>query len=561
MPDEALAWDGVARAESALGEIGRAADAAKRAAALIASGATDLPRDAAERMNAAARVANHDWSAAIAALEELFARQPERIDVGIALVNALLACGRTDAADTVLGRLRQLETTRSDPRIDLLEADVAQQLCEFQRAAAAATRARERAQKLNAMALVLRAERVQAEAIARLDRRDEARRALESLARRDAAAGLAREAAAARLALGLVLIRIGTNDETRRVLEQAEAGLRAAGDARGEITARLILAVQTAKRGESAAAIRGAEAAIADARRIGDRWMEGYALSQQMVIFSWADDSAAVRAIIEPTLAALRDSGNRQVLMGTLSNLAIMAIDRLDLDEAEAYLAEADALARRVGSQVAHASIDRSRGYIAQTRGDFDLARERYTAALQKAQRAGVPLAAGTYLGDLATLELAADRPDVAETRAKEAIDALKSGGDLRTATEIEAVLAWTDARHGDIASAQRRIEILRKAAVDDESAKFTLLVAEARVAAVQKEWRRAVELRRQTVRIATAWQTGGVLIEEKVALAKALHGARDRRALDSLLGELLPEAERLGLRGVVRELRNLRAT
>src|SRR6185436_11306625 len=44
MPDEALAWDGVARAESALGEVGRAADAAKRAGALVAGDkATTLP--------------------------------------------------------------------------------------------------------------------------------------------------------------------------------------------------------------------------------------------------------------------------------------------------------------------------------------------------------------------------------------------------------------------------------------------------------------------------------------------------------------------------------------
>jgi tetratricopeptide (TPR) repeat protein len=568
LPDEALAWDGAARAETMLGEVGRANDAARRAGGLIASGAADLPRDEVDRMRAAARVANHDWATAIPALESLFARQPERADVGMALVSALVAAGRTDAADRVLGRLRQLPANHSaadsggDPRIDLLEAEVAQQLSEFQRAAAAASRARAVAEKLGATPLGLRAERIHAEAMGRLDRREEARRTLGSLAQRDAAAGLARESAACRLALGLVLLRIGGDEETRQTLEAALAGLRAAGDERGQVTARILLAVQAGKRGEIAAGIASADATIVDARRLGDRWLEAYALSQRMVLLNWADDEAAVVSTIEPTLTALRESGNRQVLMSTLGNLAIVAIQRVDLDQAEAYLAEADALGRRVGSQLASASIDSSRGYLDQTRGDFDLARERFMSALEKAGRAGVPLARGSYLGDLAWLELAADRPDAAEARAREAIEAYTSAGDARSAKETEGVLAWTDARRGDAAGARRHLAVLRKAVEEDgsENTRFMLLGAEARVAAALKDWRRAAELRRETVRIAAAWKTRGLLIEQQTHLAYALKGAGDRRALEKLIAEMLPEVDRLGLRGIARELRALLA-
>jgi tetratricopeptide (TPR) repeat protein len=569
LPGEALAWDGVARAQSALGEVGRAAEAARRAGGLIANGASGLPRDESDRLRANARVAGHDWTAGIPALEGLFARQPERVDIGMALVSGLVAAGRTDAADNVLGRLRQLPATRSgadsggDPRIDLLEAEVAQQLSEFQRAAAAATHARERAQALGATALGLRAERIHAEAIGRLDRRDEARRTLESLAKRDAAAGLAREAAAAQLGLGTLLVRIGGDAETRRALEAALAGLRAAGDERGQITARIVLAVQTGKRGEMAEAIAGVDSAVAAARRIGDRWTEGYALSQRIVLLNWADDVAAVDASIEPTLTALRDSGNRQLLMATLGNMAIVAIERLDLDEAETYLVEAEGLVRRVGSQLASASIDRARGYLEQTRGDLDLARERYTSALEKATRAGVPLARGNYLLDLAWLELAAERPDDAAARAREAIQAFTTAGDPRSATETEAVLAWTDARHGDLPSARRRLAILRKAATEDgsENARFAHLGADALVAAAAGDWRRAVELRRETVRIATKWKTRALLLEQQAALAQALHGAGDRKAMEKLVAEILPEVERLGLRGIAQDLKALRAS
>ena len=559
LPGQTLAWDGIARAEALLGEVGRSADAARRAGNLLTAGDGGLPRDEVARMRAAALAANHDWAKAIPAFEGLFARQPERADIGMALVSAYLASGRTDAADTVLGRLRQLPApSAADPRFDLLEAEVAQQLSEYQRSAAAAARA----QKSGATALALRAERIHAEAIGRLDRREEARRALESLIKRDAAQGLARETAAAQLALGLVLLRTGSNEETRQMLETALAGLRAAGDERGQITARVLLAVQAGKRDELASAIASVNAAIADARPLGDRWLEGFALSQRLTLLNWADDEAAVNAAIAPTLTALRDSGNRQVLMATLANAGVAAIERVDLDQAETYLVEAEGLERRVGSQLAGASIDRARGYLEQTRGDLDLARERYTSALEKARRAGVPLAQGNYLSDLAWLELAADRPDAAEARAREAIEAFTAGGDARGATETEAVLAWTDARHGNAASARKRLAVLAKVAAKDgsENARFTYLCTEARVAAALGDWRHAVELRRETVRMATKWKTPGLRIEQQIHLANALHGSGERRALEKLVAQLLPEVERLGLRGDARELRALLA-
>ena len=47
----------------------------------------------------------------------------------------------------------------------------------------------------------------------------------------------------------------------------------------------------------------------------------------------------------------------------------------------------------------------------------------------------------------------------------------------------------------------------------------------------------------------------------QQVDLARALHEVGERRELEKLIAELLPEAERLGLRGIARDLRKLRAT
>jgi tetratricopeptide (TPR) repeat protein len=249
--------------------------------------------------------------------------------------------------------------------------------------------------------------------------------------------------------------------------------------------------------------------------------------------------------------------------MTAVSNLAILAIEALELEEAEAYIVEAEGLSRRVGSQLASASIDRSRGYLEQTRGDYDLARKSYESALGKARRADVTLTVANYLADLAWLELAADRPGPAAERAREAIAAFETVGDKRTAAATEAVLAWSDARQGNGEAARRRLALLRKDAEEDgsDTARFSLLGIEARVAAATGDWRRAIELRRQTIRMATEWNARGLVITQQVNLADALHGAGHRRELEKLVAEILPEIESNGLRGVARELRTLVAS
>jgi tetratricopeptide (TPR) repeat protein len=561
MPGEALAWDGVARAESSLGEIGRAAEAARRAGVLIEAHADALPGDEVERLHARALAANRDWNAAIPALERLFSMQPERVDIGLDLVETLLACGRTDAADTAFGRLRQVGG-RGDLRIDLIEAEVALQLSEFQRAAAAASHVRDLAGRAQAVVLGQRAARVHAEAIGRLDRRDEARRELTSVVTRNSSLGLTRETAAARLALGLILSAVAGNDETRRTREAALAGFLHAGDRRGEILARVQLAVGAGRGSKITEAIRAADAALADARAIGDRWAEGYVLSQRLTLYNWAHDETAARETLEPTLAALRESGNRRVLLGTLTNACTLATETLDLERAEAYIVEAEGLARRVGSQLASALVDGARGSLERTRGDVDLARKSYTAAIEKGRRAEVPRVIAEYLSRLAWLELEADRPDAAAESAQAAIAQFNAIGDTRNALYTEGVLAWSDARRGDGAGSRLRLVKLRKAAAEDGSplANFTLLGTEARVAAATGDWRRAIELRRQTVRMATEWKDRGLVVTEQTHLAEALHGAGDRRALEALVAEMLPEVERYGLRGVARELRAMLA-
>jgi tetratricopeptide (TPR) repeat protein len=246
--------------------------------------------------------------------------------------------------------------------------------------------------------------------------------------------------------------------------------------------------------------------------------------------------------------------------MTTLTNLALTAIEALDLEKAEEYIVEAEGLARRVGSQFGSASVDRSRGYLEQTRGDLDLARKSYTAALAKARQAGVSWTIGHYHYDLAWLEVEADRPGPAAEHARESIAAFTAVGDKAMAASPEGVLAWSEARQGNGTAARQRLAVLRQAAAESGSdiARFTFLDIEAHVDEATGDWRHAIEIRREMVRMAMGWDARGVVITQQTHIAKALHQAGDRRALEKLVAELLPEVERNGLRGVARELRGL---
>jgi serine/threonine-protein kinase len=552
-----LGWDLLAQAEAELGESARAAAAARRARSL----AGGLPAEERARLAARADAADAHWDAAIQGFEALLAQEPERLDVGLDLVAADTAAGRTEAALTVLGRLRQLAAAADDPRVDLAEAEAAHMGAEHQRAAALADRARRRALPLDGKVLAARARLLHGLALRHLDQDAAATREIRGAREEAARLGLRRDTAAARLALAAIASGGAQTAETRREVEAALAGFREVGDVRGEVVALCELAAQLGMEGELGRARRAVDEAVERARTRGDLWALGSALAFRMVILNWAGEDAAVVAEVQPTLRALRASGNRKVLLTTLGNVSTLLIDRLELAEVDSLLDEADELARRVGSQVERASVLSVRGLLAQTRGDYARARTSFGAAVELERASGRDWRLADSLSELAGLEVAADRPEAAAAAAEQAIAAYRRAGDERSANETTGVLAWADARRGDAASARRRLAAMRAAAAAPESASdtasFAWLMAEARVAEALGDLRTARDRRRDTVRMAVEWKAPGLVLAHRLALARVLTGLREPEGT-SLARDVLAEAERHGLHGIAREARQL---
>ena len=562
---EAVAWDGLSRSFWLMAEVGAAADAAKRAASL------PLRLEAREnqRLVARSRAFDDDQPAAtrVADLETLFLAEPERADLGLDLAVALGRAGKTEAALSILERVRQLSPPASaaarDPRLDLTEADLAYRFGEFQRSAAAAERARVRAVELGSKPLAIRARRHYAEASVRLDRRDEAMAQLAEVARDASALAMPREAGAALGALGWIQTRIGSNEVSRATLEQALVDLRRAGDARLEALAESDLSLVSAKEGAFDAAVERNDGALALARRTSDRWIEAKVLTDRFVILSWGGaDQKSVNEAVEQGLAALRESGNRQPLITVLANLAIISTGEADLAAAENYVSEAEALSRKLGSSAASAQVDGARSYLEEIRGNLDLARQSLERGLEKARQSKTGLLIANLLQNRAQLEMTAEQPAAAAEWARQAVEAYEAAGDQHNSLEAQALLVWASAASGSRVEALRERARWREAVSHEEGASGSLpiVVLEARIAEALGEAKEAIVLRRRALTLATAQEQPLLGLEQRYWIARLLARTGQRRELDRVLPELFRDLEAHGMRRMVDELRTLAA-
>jgi serine/threonine-protein kinase len=560
---EAVAWDGLSRSFSLMGEVGAAADAAKRAAALPFR--LRAPED--QRLAARSRAFDDDQPATsrVAELEALFLAEPERADLGLDLAVALGRVGKTEAALSILERVGQLSVssaaTARDPRLDLTEADLAYRFGEFQRSAAAAERARTRAVELGSKPLAIRARRHFAEASLRLDRRDEAMAQLDEVARDASALGMPREAGAARGALGWIQARVASNEVSRATLEQALVDIRRAGDARLEALAESDLALLSAKEGAFDMAIARSARALAQSRRIADRWIEAKVLTDRFVILSWGGaDQKTVDEAVEQGLAALRESGNRQPLITVLANLAILSTEAADLAAAENYVSEAEALSRKLGSSAASAQVDGARSYLEEIRGNLDLARQSLERGLEKARQSKTGLLVANLLQNRAQLEMTAEQPAAAAEWARQAVEAYAAAGDQHNSLETQALLVWASAASASRAEALQERARWREDVSREEGASGSLpiVVLEARIAEALGESREAIVLRRRALTLATEQAQPLIVLEQRFWIARLLAQSGQRRELDRVLPALLRDLEARGVRRMADELRSL---
>jgi TolB-like protein/Tfp pilus assembly protein PilF len=462
-PKYALAHAALAEALSRLGY----EDTAREEARLAFEGGEGLPREERLLVEARYREIARDWARAAEIHRTLAGLFPDDVEHGLRLAQALNAAGRSQEAVGTLSSLRaSAGPSAGDPRIDLVEAEVAQSLGDFRKEREAARRAAAKASAAGARLLVARARVVEAYALGRLGFEAEAMTAASEARTIYGKAGDRGGEAWALFRMGTVLYQQGELSKAERLYQEAEAvfeeiGYRAtlaallnnesevlflqgnlerandsleraaayarhSTDPRVSIIVPLNLANVAAERGAYGRADQAYEKALQDCRKLGDKSLEG------SVLWHRAD--------------ALQHKG--------------------DLATADRMFAEALSILEKQGNTRYVASALFARGQVRREAGDAKGAREAQERALDLRLRLGDKFGEAESRLALAQLELDEDRPENAEKALREvaALFAAERASDREA--EAETMLAQSlraQRRLAPALEAARRAETVAK--------------------------------------------------------------------------------------------------
>jgi len=489
-------------------------------------------------------------------LERRFAAQPDRVEAGGELALALLAAGRPQEASLVVARLRQIPGEGENALTDYVEATVAMQIDEPQRALVLFTRALNGAIAAARGDLVAQIRAARGRLLSTLGRRDEAHAEMERARIDFEKAGDQESLARVLNDLAVESLQKGDLDEGERLLVGGLAAARAAG-VRGSQAAEN-LAILALVRGRPDLAEPRFREAIEDQRALGDRRRVGEILGGLAGALSDLGRPDEAERSWDEAIRLLRETGDDAQLSAPLYGHAIAAVMDGRLDDIEATADSIQTAAKASGDRVALALAESLRGDLAGARGDLGTARRQFEIARRILDSNGDRDQVADVMLQRALVELRAGNGAEA-ARAAEGIPEMQPSLEGTSRFVAEAILARTDAAAGRMASARAHLAALGDAAARSPSlvrrtaflsARGALAVAEDREADARRDLEAAIaaiEPARRTVD----------LLDLRLDLA-ALVKRRDRMGGIAAASEIEARARALGLLGVAGRARRL---
>jgi tetratricopeptide (TPR) repeat protein len=337
-PSYPLAHASLARAWMALGYNQNAVTEAKKAVDL----AGKLSREDHALVEARYYEASKDWEKAIDTYRALFASFPDNLEYGLYLTNAQIGGERSSDALNTVAKLRgQFAEARSDPRIDLAEAEAAFLLSDNKRVLVATDRAVIKANASGAKLLAARARALQCRALANLGQSQQS------------------------LAAGA---------EARRLYHQA-------GDLSGEAQALHSMAEVPLNQGDLEQAKQLYEQALELARKVGDQRAAGRELGNIGLILIQQGDLATGEKFYNEALVNFREVGDKHLMSVVTGNMGDIRHAEGRLGEALAEYRDALVLAREVGHRASEAIDLQLIGDVLADQGDLNGAMQMYQQA------------------------------------------------------------------------------------------------------------------------------------------------------------------------------------
>ena len=420
-PSYALAHAALAEVWATLGHDHRAQEAAKRAFDLSSA----LPRQERLWIEGRYREVAHQYEPAVRLYRSLWSFFPDNLEYGLRVAAAETAGGKLDEALVTVAALRKFALPlASDPRIDLVEAEVAVARSDFRRVQSLAAKAAEKGRQHGRRFLVARARAREGWALQNLGEGGAAEAAFEEARSLSLAVGDPAGAAWATRDIGLLRWYRGEVAAAKKMYEEALAVFRELGSGRGSAATLSALAVAAWRQGDLVEAERLWKESLAIYTDIADLGSRARVLHNLALLVEGRGELRRALTMYQDVVALFRQAGEQQAVPRSLTAIGDILRDQGQLEAAEKAYAEALAISRSIGQKGDIARGLYGLGELRFAGGDLEEARRKNEEALAILNELGREQFAPEVRLALARIALEEDRLADVEAVAQQAAEA-----------------------------------------------------------------------------------------------------------------------------------------
>jgi serine/threonine-protein kinase len=552
-PGYAPAYLYLAQAWKLLGYDARALANAQQAAAY----SQGLPPEMRTRITHEVAVQQADWAHAIELDRQSLAANPKNPELHLALIDDLNNAGKWSEVDAALENMRKLPDSADDPRIDLRAAKAAQGRSDPKAQLEFAKRALEKSRARDEAALAAQAKYSIAQATAAQGRLVDAQSLLREAISDFQRVKNPRSEANARLELANIADRSNAPQTARIEYEEARKIYQRIGDSVGleSIYRGLMLLLWHA--GDIDGAEAAANRALEIRRETGNTVGEGSLVN--MLAFIKMDESASdeVMQQFRDALAMNQRDGAKSSYVFTLKNYSEGLRLRGELDAAKSQCGIAQTEAQKLTYPTLRIVADQQCGSVALIRGEVDVARSLFAAALSLAAEVHDARRQGEIETSLAEIDLVEGNTEQARQRSTQAIGHVAPSELIATEALAQSLLARAMHALGDAQGSEQAAASARtlRSRITARLEAFDVDLALAQLRGELGERESAVAALRSLARDAEQRNWLAKAIEAKLAMLALLGPNEDPKTAAALRRELSATARAHGFGWAVAQL------
>jgi eukaryotic-like serine/threonine-protein kinase len=508
---------------------------AKDEARIALEHAAKLPREARLIIEAQAHTENGRHAQAAEIHQALWRFYPDNLDYATRSVSSLIRAGKAKEALAIVDALKK---TWDDSRVDLAEAEAAEETSDYARARAAAQRALQKAEARGQRLLAARAKYSEGYALLRTSQLDAARAAFEDSKRRYEAAGDRVGASDALSGLASVHLEDEQFDAALAIYESHLKIARELGSRKSEAGDLHNMAMVLHRKGDLAGAKTRLQQALAIQQESGDQRAMAGTLAMLGQVSSDSGELTEAMRLYEQALALNEKIGAAHAAGNNRNNMAIILHAKGDMEGSERMFQQALVAFRQTQDDVAAADVLNNMASIQRGRGDIAAAEKSYLEAEQVYRKMNSRSDLALIAVNMSTIRM--DRGDLsgAKQQAETALTIWRSTGEKSYAAYALMAVADVEARRGDLARAEAiaREALASRRQMGEESTAAESLVFLADLALEQGRLDQAAQLTREALAIFEKEQRADQIAVAKASLARLAIARGDLAGARTLL-------------------------